>query len=373
MNPRLMAGPWITDLERKYVADALTEESWYDKRYYYVEKFEKEFALYHDRKHALMTPNCTQAIHLLLLSLGIKEGDEVIVPECTWTSSAAPVTYCKATPIFCDILRDSWCVNPEEVRNNITAKTKAIIAVDLYGNMANMEELEKISKEFNIPLIEDSAEALGSVYRGKRAGKFGVGSVFSFHSTKTITTGEGGMLLLDDEKLYKRAKFLRDLGRDEKRSYWILETGPKYMPDNLRASLGYAQFLRLKELVDKKRWIFEKFKEKLSEIKGLQFNVDNNDVYNSVWATSIVWDDSYGFDAEYVAKKLGEVNLPARHFFYPLSSMPGYSHYKTGSMEKNPVAYDISSRGLTLPCALVLKEEDIDEYANALIKIFKNE
>ncbi len=369
MKSRLMAGPWITDFEREIVKDAMREESWYDKRYDYVEKFEREFAKFHNRKYALMTPNCTQALHLILLALRVKEGDEVIVPECTWTATAAPITYCKATPVFCDIEEKNWCLNPEEAEKAITNKTKAIIVVDLYGNMPNMDRLEEISKKYNIPLIEDSAEALGSEYKGIKAGKFGVGSVFSFHSTKTITTGEGGMLLLDDDELYKQAKFLRDHGRSEEIPYWVLEAAPKYMPDNLHAALGYAQFLRINELIEKKRWIFKKYLEKLNDIKDLQFNEDSDEIYNGVWATSLVFGKSHKFDKVTIMKKLQEMNLPARPFFYPLSSLPAYSKYKTGSKEKNPVSYDISERGITLPGALILEEKDIDEYCNGIRKI----
>lgn len=371
MKSRLMAGPWITDFEREIVADALKEENWYEGRYDYVEKFEKEFAKFHERKYALMTPNCTQAIHLLLLALGIKENDEVIVPECTWTGTSAPITYCKAIPVFCDIEEKNWCLDPKSVEKKITEKTKAIIAVDLYGNMPDMDKLTEISKKYNIPLIEDAAEALGSKYKGIRAGKFGVGSVFSFHCTKTITTGEGGMLLLDDDKIFERAKFLRDHGRSNENPYDITEASPKYMPDNFRASLGYAQFLRLAAIIDKKRWILHSYQSKLSDFDDLQFNEESNDVHNGVWAPSLIFGKKYGLTKEKIMEELEKLNLPSRPFFYPLSSLSAYSNYKTGSKEENPVSYDLSTRGITLPSALILTEKDIEEYCNAIKKIIQ--
>ena len=196
-----MAGPWITNTEKNIVSQMM-ENGW--DNYEYVEKFEKDFALWHERNFCLMTPCCTHAIHLLLLSLGITEGDEVIVPECTWTGSVAPITYCRATPVFADIDEMNWCISPSSIENLITKKTKAIIAVDLYGNMPDMDELIKISLKYGIHLIEDAAEALGSTYKGVRAGKFGVAGVHSFHRTKTMTTGEGGALLIDDEYLYNQ-------------------------------------------------------------------------------------------------------------------------------------------------------------------------
>jgi len=181
-------GPSITENELKTVEDALIN-GWRDEPYKYVEKFQNEFAAYHGRKFGIMTPNCTSAIHLLLLGLGIKEGDEVIVPEATWIATAAPVVYLGAKPVFCDIEKENWCLDPKSVEKNITKKTKAIIAVDLHGNMPNMTELLRIAKKNKIYLIEDSAQALGSVYKGKKAGSFGIGSVFSFHRSKTIATG----------------------------------------------------------------------------------------------------------------------------------------------------------------------------------------
>mgnify|MGYP003654197084 CR=1 FL=1 len=196
-----MAGTHITELEEQYVLDALWN-GWYgDKKYYYCEKLQEEFSNYHSRKYALMTTNCTSAIHLLLAGLEIGPGDEVIVPECTWIASVSPVTYLGAKPVFCDIDRDNWCIDPKSVLDALTSRTKAVIAVDLFGNMPNMEKLEKICKDNNLFLIEDAAEALGSVYRGRKAGNFGIGSTFSFHNTKTMSTGEGGMLLLELKNL----------------------------------------------------------------------------------------------------------------------------------------------------------------------------
>jgi len=371
IDPWLMAGPSITDSDRDIVLDALKTESMYEKRYYYVEKFEKAFAEYHDRKYALMTTNCTQALHLLYLSLGIKEGDEVIVPDCTWTGSLAALTenYLRAKIVFADIDEKNWCIDPKSVLDNITDKTKAVIAVDLYGNMPDYDKLKKICNEKGIYLIEDSAEALGSTYKNVRAGKFGVGSVFSFHVTKTISTGEGGMLLLDDEKVYLRAKFLRDCGRSTDNPYDVLEPTLKYMPDNFRAALGYAQFTRIKEIIDKKRWIFHTFKEKLKDIPNLEFNEESDDVYNGVWATSLIVGREYGITKEELMRKLSEKGLPVRPFFYPSSSLKAYAGYKTGSAEKNPVSYDVSSRGITLPSALILTEKDIEIYCQGIREI----
>lgn len=257
ISKKLLAGPWITDHEKSVVSEMMSN-GW--DNYHYVEKFEPKIAKWHNRKYALMTPCCTHAIHLLLLSLGIKEGDEVIVPECTWTGSVAPITYQNAIPIFADI-DDNWCLSVETIKKKITKKTKAILVVDLYGNMPDMSEIQELADDNDIFLIEDSAEALGSKYYNVRAGKFGIGSVHSFHRTKTLTTGEGGLLLLDDEELYLRAKFLRDHGRSTENPYYVLEPAPKYMPSNLQAALALAQFDRIDELVNRKRDILNTYKK----------------------------------------------------------------------------------------------------------------
>jgi len=367
MDSKYMAGPWITDHEINVVADCM-RNGWYN--YDYAERFQKEFAAYHNRKYAIMTPNCTTSLHLLLTAMGIHDGDEVIVPECTWIATSAPVTYLRATPVFCDIDPVHWCLDPESVRKSITPRTKAIIAVDLFGNMPRMDELLTIAKEYGLPLIEDAAEAVGSVYKGVRAGKFGMGSVFSFHRTKTIATGEGGMLLLDDERLYERCMLLRDHGRGpHTKPYFNEEVTYKYMPFNLQAAMGYAQFQRVEELVGKKRWMLETYKRNLQDIEDLQFNAEPPGGVNGAWITGLVFGKSHRLGKEDAISKLRSLNLPARPFFYPLSSIPAYSGMKTLYQPRNPCAYDISSRGINLPCAFILTEDLIVEYCAGIRNI----
>jgi perosamine synthetase len=367
MDSKYMAGPWITDHEIKVVDDCM-RNGWYN--YHYAETFQKEFAAYHNRKYAIMTSNCTVALHLLLTAMGIKDGDEVIVPECTWIATSAPVNYLRANPVFCDIEPTNWCLDPESVRRSITPKTKAIIAVDLFGNMPMMDELLSISKEYGIPLIEDAAEAVGSVYKGVRAGKFGIGSVFSFHRTKTIVTGEGGMLLLDDDRLYERCMLLRDHGRGPNtKPYFNEEVTYKYMPFNLQAAMGYAQFQRIEELVGKKRWMLETYKRNLQDIEDLQFNTEPPGGVNGAWITGLVFGKSHRLGKEDAISKLRSLNLPARPFFYPLSSIPAYPGMKAIYQPRNPCAYDISSRGINLPCAFILTEDLIVEYCAGIRSI----
>jgi perosamine synthetase len=369
MKPIYMAGPSITEHEIEVVNDAM-RNGWYEKPYWYVETFQKEFAAYHGRKYGIMTPNCTTSIHLLLTCLGISDGDEVIVPDCTWIATAAPVSYLRATPVFCDIEPVNWCLNPQSLERCITPRTKAIIVVDLFGNMPVMKDIVAIAEKHGIPLIEDSAEALGSTYEGTRAGKFGIGSVFSFHRTKTLVTGEGGMLLLDDDKLYERCMIWRDHGRKPGGAmYYNYEVTYKYMPFNLQAALGYAQFQRLDELVNKKREIWQMYRERLAEVEDIEFNAEPEGVFNSVWITAMVFGKSHNLSKQDAIERLAEINVPARPFFYPLSSLPAYPGLEEKYRPLNPCAYDISARAINLPGALNLTEDQIDFICDGIKKV----
>ena len=367
MSDIQMAGPWITEHEIKVVEDCM-RNGWYN--YNYVQTFEQEFAAYHDRRYAIMTPNCTTAIHLLLTALEITDDDEVLVPECTWIASAAPVTYLRAKPIFCDIDPNNWCISAGAIERSITPKTKAMIVVNLYGNMPPMEVLQKIADRHGIFLVEDAAESLGSVYKGTRAGKFGIGSVFSFHRTKTITTGEGGMLLLDDEALYERCNFLRDHGRKaDGGMYYNYEVTYKYMPFNLQAACGYAQFQRIDELVQRKREHLCYYREALADIDDLHMNPEPPGGVNGAWITALVFGESHGMTKSRAIEELAKLDVPARPFFYPLSSLPAYPGCRDEFMPKNPVAYNTADRGINLPGAANLTHEQIDKVCSGIRKV----
>jgi perosamine synthetase len=368
MDEAKLFGPWITEHEERIVLDAL-RHGWYGKdAYRYVELFEAEFARWHDRAFALMTPNCTTALHLLLAGLGIGEGDDVIAPECTWIGSVAGITYQRATTVFADVDPEHWCLTPDSIERAITPRTKAVIVVDLYGNMPDWGGIGALCARRGITVIEDAAEALGSVVGGTRAGKFGIASVFSFHRTKTVTTGEGGMLLLDDRKLFERCKFLRDHGRTPG-SYFNTEVTFKYMPFNLQAALGYAQFQRVDELVAKKRAILDGYRQRLSDIPDLAFNLEPREGINGAWSSTLVFGKSHGMSRDRALKELPALGAPARPFFYPLSSLPAYPGREAAGRHDNPIAYDVSARGVCLPCAFNLTEDDLDQVGRAVRRL----
>ena len=371
IEPIYMSGPNISEKDIELVTNVL-RDGWYgDRAYYYCELFQDKFADYHNRKFGIMTPNCTTALHLLLSGLGVGKGDEVIVPECTWVGSTAAVKWLGAETVFADIEEDSWCLSPDSVLERITPNTKAIITVNLYGNMSDMTRLQQIADDNGIHLLEDAAESLGSKYKGTRSGKFGKGSVFSFHRTKTITTGEGGMLLLDDEELYERCMFLRDHGRSSTVPYYIEEVAYKYMPFNVQAALGYAQFLRLEELVDIQRNQFSLYSKLLEGVPNIKLNIKTDEVYNSYWITALVLGEEYGMDKFELMKRLDAQEVPSRPFFYPLSKLPAYNQEKKYK-EINTNAYNISQRGINLPGAANLSEEQISFICDGIKKVLYN-
>ena len=359
----------MTEHEMRVVEDCM-RHGWYN--YDYVERFQREFAAYHGRKHGIMTPNCTTALHLLLTAMGVRDGDEVIVPDCTWVGSSAGIKYQRAVTVFTDIEPVNWCMDPASLHQCITPKAKAIIVVDLFGNMPRMDDIRAVADEHGIPVIEDAAEAIGSTYKGKRAGSFGVASVFSFHRTKTLSTGEGGMLLLDDDKLYERCMFLRDHGRKPGGpAYYCYEVTYKYMPFNLQAAVGFAQFQRIEELVERKRWIYRSYVERLADIDDIQLNAEPEDGINGVWITGLLVGKSYQLDKLQMIERLNALNVPARPFFYPLSSMPAYEGCEAIYRPRNLNAYDICARGINLPGGMVLTEDQIDFVCDGVRKVLK--
>lgn len=366
IDSKYIAGPDITDLEIGIVSHMM-RTGWYN--YEYVELFQNEFAKYHNRTYGIMTPSCTTAIHLLLLALNVKKRDKVIVPDFTWIGSSAGVTYVGADTILVDISEENWCLDPALVEEYILASTKAIIVVDIYGNMPDMNQFEKLSKKYDIPLIEDAAEAIGSSYNSRLAGNFGLASVFSFHRTKTICTGEGGMILTNDANLYDRCMFLRDHGRKKDgKPYYNYEVTPKYMPSNLAASLGFAQLSRIDELIDKKRTIFNLYKENLRELEDIKLNIETPVSKNGSWLVALLIGKSYHIDKETMITLMQSKGITVRPFFYPLSSLPAYSK-SVPNRFSNPVSYDIGNRGICLPSAFIITESQIVEVCNAIKEI----
>lgn len=356
-----ISGPWITQKEIDYVIDAVTN-AWYGNANIYHERFERAFANYIGVRFAITLPSCTSAIHLALIALGVGPGDEVIVPDVTWIASAAPISYVGATPVFADINDKTWCLSASSFKESITSKTKAVIPVDLYGNMPDMDDILTIAKSNSIAIIEDAAEAIGSEYKGKKAGSFGDTGVFSFHGSKVLTTGEGGMLVTDQEDIYQRVLFLRDHGRKPgDKMFWNTEVAYKYKMSSMQAALGLAQLERIEELVARKRQIFNWYRKSLAETEGVTLNYEAPGTKNTYWMVTAVLDKKFKITKDRLIELMNENNIDCRPFFYPLSSLPAYEHLEQAhhARKRNHVAYEISPYGINLPSGLNMTEEKV--------------
>lgn len=363
-----ISGPWITEKEIDSVTDAVTN-AWYANANLYNERFEKAFAAYLGVEYAISLPSCTSAIHLSLLSLDVGHGDEVIVPDLTWIATSAPISYVGATPVFADVDKKTWCLSAESLEQLIGPKTKAVIPVDLYGNMPEMDSIRKISKDNGIAVIEDAAEAIGSEYRGKKAGSFGDTGVFSFHGSKTLTTGEGGMLVTDREDVYRRSLFLRDHGRNlGDKMFLNTEVAYKYKMSSMQAALGLAQLERIDELVERKRQIFKWYQSKLGDIPGITMNYEASDTKSTYWMVTVVIDDYFGLEKQGIMWLMSEKGINCRPFFYPLSYLPAYCDLEQAkeARERNRNAYKISPYGINLPSGMKMTEDTVGYVCEAL-------
>lgn len=356
MNPRIhYTKPSITEKEVEYATDA-ARNGWGDRCYEYIQRFEELFKQHLGVKYAIATSSCTGALHMGLAALGVGQGDEVILADTNWIASAAPITYLGATPVFVDILPDTWCLDPQRVREAITPKTKAIIAVHLYGNLCEMNELMAIGEQYGIPVIEDAAEAIGSVYHGRRAGSIGKFGAFSFHGTKTVTTGEGGMFVTNDPDLYEHVLTLSNHGRarGQTKQFWPDMLGFKYKMSNVQAAIGCAQIERIADLIAAKRRIFEAYREQLAGLP-IRLNPEQEGTVNGYWMPSIVVDEHVSFDRAELLAAFQTDNIDGRVFFWPLSTLPMFD-----SKPQNIVSHRIFNRAINLPSYHDLATSDIE-------------
>ena len=362
-----IAGPSITEREIAYVTDA-ARNGWYATANVYIDKFERAVADYTRRRFAISLPSCTSGLHLALAARGLSKGDEVIVPDCTWIASVAPVSYVGAQLVFADIDPVTWCLDPASVRRAITPRTKAVIAVDLYGGMPALAELEEIAAEHGLLLIEDSAEAIGSWRDGRPAGNFGDASVFSFHGSKTVTTGEGGMLVTDDPALFERCMILRDHGRRPGDSFFFnQEIGFKYKMSALQAAMGLAQIERIDELMARKQEIFGWYKTALAGL-DLTLNAEPSGTFNSYWMVTTLFPRDFEMDKAGIIAALARQGIDTRPFFHPLTAIPAFRNHPQAQSgrQDNPVCYAVSERAINLPSALSLDRASVETVAAAV-------
>ncbi|MBB3311536.1 perosamine synthetase [Rhizobium sp. BK196] len=360
--------PSITELETGYAADAAAN-GWGARCYDYIIRFEKEFAAYLGTSHAIATSSCTGAMHMGLAALGIGAGDEVILADTNWIATAAPIKHLGAEPVFVDVLPDTWCIDPLEVERHITPRTRAIIATHIYGNLCDMDALLDISRRTGIPVIEDAAEAIGSAWHGRRAGSMGIFGTFSFHGTKTLTTGEGGMFVTGDADLHEKVLTLSNHGRarGQSKQFWPDAIGFKYKMSNIQAAIGCAQLERIEELVSRKRDILAAYMVRLSTLNGISMNPEYTGTINGAWMPTAVFHPATGITREVLQQAFEAANIDARVFFHPLSSLSMF-------VEKpaNINAWSIPERAINLPSYHDMSEADIDRVAETLISIVRS-
>jgi len=363
MKPRIYyTKPSITDLEVRYATDAAAS-GWGEHCYEYLQRFEAAFKASLNMPYAISTSSCTGALHMGLAALGIGPGDEVILADSNWIASAAPIVHLGARPVFVDILPDSWCLDPDAVEAAITPQTRAIIAVHLYGNLCDMERLLALGRKYDLPVVEDAAEAIGSLYRGQPAGSLGRFGCFSFHGTKTLTTGEGGMFVTHDAKLYETVLTASNHGRarGEKRQFWPGTIGFKYKLSNVQAAIGLAQVERLSELVARKRAIMHGYRERLGALRELALNPQAPGTQIGAWMPTAVFSAASGVTREALLQAFAAENIDARVFFYPLSGLPMFTR-----RPQNRHAWDIPARAINLPSYHDMSAADQDRVAAVL-------
>ena len=369
-----VAGPLITDEDVAAVGDA-ARTNWYANWNEYISKFETEAAARCGVKYAIAVPHATSALHLAFASAGLKAGDEVLVPDVTWIASVAPVYQTGAEAVVVDVTADTWCIDPDAAERAITSKTKAILGVDLYGSMCDWPRLRVLAERHGLTLIEDAAESLGSRLDGRPAGAFGDMSVLSFHGSKTVSCGEGGMLLTNDQALFERANFLRDHGRTsvagKYQQFFNSEIAFKYKMSAVQAALGYSQMKRLDALVERKRQIFGWYRARLGNLPGVQLNAEPANVFNCFWMPTIVIDEGLGITRYDLMAAMDKRGVDTRPVFTPLTTMPAFAAHEPALRfaKANVVAHHVSHFGINLPSSGMTTEDDVQYVCSALREI----
>ena len=359
----LTAGPSISQLESFYAYDAASN-GWNNQWSRYSARFEEEFAKYVNTKYALSTSSCTGALHISLMALDIGERDEVIVPDQTWVATANAVRYVGATPVFADVETDTWNLDSASVESLITEKTKAIMPVHMYGHPARMTKIMALAKKYNLRVIEDAAPAIGAEWEGKRCGSFGDFAGFSFQGAKLLVTGEGGMLVTNNEELFIKAKKIWDQGRNasSSRAFWIDGEGVKYKMSNVQAAVGLGQLQRADELIEMKRRIFSWYEEELGDLDCLKLNKEVEGARSIYWMSSLFVKENAKCSRDEMMSSLKEKNIDTRPVFPAISQYPIWN---TGQ-KPQPIATLIGDNSINLPSGVCLSYDEVKYVAKSI-------
>ncbi len=372
MNSIPVNEPLLNGNEKKYLYECI-ETGWISSEGPFIRQFEEQFAASVDRKYGIAVSNGSAALDAAIAALRIGAGDEVILPTFTIISCAAAVLRSGAIPVVIDCNHDTWNMDVSQIEAKITSKTKAIMVVHIYGLPVDMESVLVIANKYGLQIIEDAAEMHGQTYCDRPCGSFGVISTFSFYPNKHITTGEGGMLVTDDEKLAERCRSLRNLCFQPQKRFVHEELGWNWRMTNLQAAIGVAQLERLDEFVTKKRLMGRKYTEMLFDTPGLQLPIPATDYAENIyWVYGLVLQDEIPFDALEVMKRLADYKIGTRPFFWPMHQQPVFLNMQLFNDVSCPVAENIACRGFYIPSGLALKDEQIEQVAIAVKEVVKS-
>ncbi|QQL50837.1 aminotransferase class I/II-fold pyridoxal phosphate-dependent enzyme [Mucilaginibacter ginkgonis] len=363
-----VASPLLNGNELAYVTDCI-KSSWISSQGKYVREFEKIFTDYHGGMPALAVSNGTVALHLALDALGITKGDEVLVADLTFAASVNSIIYTGATPVLIDIEPDTWNIDLTKAEEKVTANTKAIMPVHLYGHPCDMDAVAAFAKKYNLLVIEDCAEALGSFYNGKPVGVFGDVSTYSFYGNKTITTGEGGMVVFKDSAIAERAAMLRDHGMQKTKRYWHAEVGYNYRLTNIQAAIGVAQFEKIDEFLAAKRHIAKTYNQTLARSPYFQIPAEKENTVNSYWLYTFLVNESAPFKREELMEYLNNTGVETRPVFFPMHQMPPYLNF--GKPEDLKVSIHVSECGMSLPSSVNLTDIELNHICNSINEFVK--
>jgi perosamine synthetase len=366
-----VCSPLLSGSELAYITDAVST-GWISSSGSYLQKFEQAFADYCGVKYGVGVCNGTAALHLALTALDIKEGDEVIIPDFTMIASAFAVCYTGAKPVFVDADKDTWNIDTAKIEEKITSKTKAIMPVHIFGNICDMDAIKNIAKKRNLFVLEDAAEAHGSEYKGKKSGSFSDIAAFSFFANKNITTGEGGMVVTDNEDLYKKAKYYKNLcfPLDGPRNYIHEDIGFNYRMSNLHAAIGLAQTEKADYYRELRINHGLQYRELLSQIPGIVLQKDQPDGKNVFWMNGLcVLPEEYGRTRDELIAHLTNNGVDTRLFFNGMRNQPALKKFGCDCSGTYPVSDFLATHGFYLPSGSGLTEDQINKICG-LIKNF---
>jgi perosamine synthetase len=340
--------PLTGERELEYITECI-KTNWISSKGKYIEEFEDKFARYCGCKYGVTTTSGTTALHLALASLGIGEGDEVIVPTLTMSASLFPIVYTGAKPVLVDSEPETWNIDVTKIEEKITPKTKAIMPVHLYGHSCDMDPIMEIAKRYNLYIVEDAAEVHGAEYKLRKAGGIGDMGCFSFYANKIITTGEGGMVVTNNEKLADRARRLKDLAHSPQKRFLHTDIGFNYRMTNIQAGMGLAQLERIDEFVEMRRQNAMFYNRRLQELSGITLPAEKEWAKNVYWMYAIVIRDEFGLSRDELMARLAEKEIETRAFFIPMHLQPCFRNMGLFEGESYPIAEELGRRGLFLP------------------------